>query len=179
MKFQFFCLSVILSVILFGCSSNKPKSASDGTSKLDVLTDFSVAINENNFMKAINFLVEEDRLQLLSGGSVTDMAQKQLKALRLQKLIKDRRIGMREGKLTGIVMVMPKLEFITKGSAELPPEELAPAPEEASGTPPAAPGSIETEPATPEPEATAPESLPEVPAASEPVNTPAEEKPAE
>ncbi|MBF0432182.1 MAG: hypothetical protein HQK83_12935 [Fibrobacteria bacterium] len=110
-------LSISL-ILLIGCSSSKPASGSEKGSKLELLTDFSVAVNENNFEKAISYLSlnEQARFQqrLASDGEIT---RKQLKALRLQKLNNNQSIRVVEGKLSGIFATLPSLQFITEQSS--------------------------------------------------------------
>jgi len=107
--------SLLLALLLAaGCSSSKQKKPASGKDLLlEVLTDFSIAINANSFEKALNYLETSEKTKLLGGSpSITPEIKLQLKALNLQKLIKNPRIKLLEGKLIGIVAALPSLAHI-------------------------------------------------------------------
>jgi hypothetical protein len=146
MKYLKIFSSALVLLLAFGCSSSKKssQSLSPKDNLLEVLTDFSIALNANDFRKALNYLHENEKNDLTgSGSSVPKETQMQLKALRLQKLIKNPRIKLVNGKLTGIVVSLPKLEHIKQEGAgsgrtmeeETPEEPVEPGLGEGTETP--------------------------------------------
>ena len=101
---------LILSIII-ACGSTKKSGVAKGTTLIDALTDFSIAINANDFTKVSEFLTESEKAQLVdTNGVMTEESKKKLKALRLQVLIKNPRIKLAENKLVGILSALPSLK---------------------------------------------------------------------
>ncbi len=105
-------------ILFIGCSSSKKSSHHGDLSLNDLLTDFSVAVNENDFKKAISYLKDEEKDRLLeSNGQLSEKDKKRLKALRLHRLIKNRSIRMEGNKIAGIYNALPNLEHGKKKPA--------------------------------------------------------------
>ncbi|MFC1585632.1 hypothetical protein ACFL5V_08810 [Fibrobacterota bacterium] len=116
--------SIFVTLLLItGCSTSKSSRGSQGQGNLlEVLTDFSIALNKNNFREALDYLIEDEKMQLIQPDqSISSESKKQLKALRLQKLIKNPKIKLVQGKLVGIVESLPSLEHT---GPDNPPEPV-------------------------------------------------------
>jgi hypothetical protein len=100
----------ILTVFLTGCSSSKKGLAiSDEERRMDLLLDFSMAVNKGEFALAVSYLSDEDKASLVGvTGEISLEVQNKLKDVRLQKLRNNPFVRLSNGKISGI--------FETKGS---------------------------------------------------------------
>ncbi len=112
MRLKTYILGIAILGLVLACSSSKNQdSSTQGTTLIDTLTDFSIAINANNYKKAVSFLVDSEKRELTDPvGNVPTEVQRKLKALKLQVLIKNPRIKLEGSKLAGIVSALPSLE---------------------------------------------------------------------
>lgn len=102
------CLAILLSMV--ACSSNKPKADSREV-LLERLTDFAVAVNGDQYDKALDLLTTTERGQMTGAdGKISSEMQKRLKALRLPKLLKTPSVRLVEGKLEGVYAILPMVE---------------------------------------------------------------------
>ena len=121
MTLQKLVYGMLLVSLLAACGGTKKSDGPKSTTLIDALTDFSIAINANNYEKAVDFLVESEKKELVDfNGKVIEEAKKKLKALRLQILIKNPRIQLSGSKLVGILSALPSLQHT--GPAEDDPE---------------------------------------------------------
>lgn len=111
MTLQKFVYGLLMVSLIIGCGGSKKSSGPKSTTLIDALTDFSIAINANNFKKAVDYLVESEKNELIeANGNVGEESQRRLKALRLQILIKNPRIQLSGNKITGILSALPSLQ---------------------------------------------------------------------
>jgi len=92
-------------VALVACSSTRKADGPPPGSNdiLDLLTGFGESISKRDFVKAVGYMVPAERSQMLdANGRVPEDKQRQLMALRLQRLIRTPSVRVEGGYLAGI-----------------------------------------------------------------------------
>jgi hypothetical protein len=95
-----------------GCAStskNESDKAPASDDLLELLTGFGESISKRNYLKAVDFMVPEEKAMMIEGGVVPEQKQKMLSALPLQKLIRHPGIRVENGHISGIYAVLPNL----------------------------------------------------------------------
>lgn len=110
-------LVFFLNLGLWSCSSSKKNQNPEELKNqlLEKLTDFSIAINEEKFEKAVNLLEPTEASQLKNtNGEISEESKKRLRALKLQRLITNKELKLIDGKIAGVLAMLPMV-----GSAPL------------------------------------------------------------
>ncbi len=93
---------------------------------LESLTGFGESLSKRNYLKAVDYMVPEEKAMMMENGTVPPEKQKMLLALPLQRLIRNPSVHIEKGRIAGIYALLPNL---TK--SEMP----APAMSEGEGAP--------------------------------------------
>jgi hypothetical protein len=105
------CLVAIMG-ILMACSSTSNREATKAPASddlLELLTGFGESLSKRNYVKAVDYMVPEEKAMMMEGGAVPTDKQKMLLALPLQKLIRHPGIRVENGHIAGIYAVLPNL----------------------------------------------------------------------
>ncbi len=106
---------VAMTASLLACASNRGSTAQSNMPPqnddlLTLLTGFGESISKKDFLYAVNHLTPNEREQILDArGQVPEEKQNQLQALELQRLIRLPSVRVVEGRLAGIVELLPNL----------------------------------------------------------------------
>lgn len=98
--------------LLMACSSTRQRDTAQAPASndlLELLTGFGESLSKRNFLKAVDYMVPEEKAMMMEAGTVPDDKQKMLLALPLQKLIRHPGIRVENGHIAGIYAVLPNL----------------------------------------------------------------------
>jgi hypothetical protein len=120
------CLATVMG-LLMACSTTKNDAAQAPRSDdlLELLTGFGESLSKRNFVKAVDYMVPEEKALMMENGSVPAEKQKMLLALPLQKLIRHPAIRVQDGHIAGIYNVLPNLRQGEPNSMAAATEEAA------------------------------------------------------
>ena len=98
--------------LFVACSSTSNKEVSKAPHSddlLELLTGFGESLSKRNFVKAVDYMVPEEKALMMENGVVPTDKQKMLLALPLQKLIRHPGVRVEGGHIAGIYSVLPDL----------------------------------------------------------------------
>jgi hypothetical protein len=112
----FVLLLMFFGLMFLGCSSSytsvNGQKATNQESRLNKLTNFSIALTANQYQKAAEILITQERDRILDGaGNLYDGMDGRLNHLRLSTLVNDSSVRVINGKISGIYEILPMLEM--------------------------------------------------------------------
>jgi hypothetical protein len=97
------------AILIAACSSGKLSPF--GSSRLDVLTNFTLAVSRGDSAAALEMMAPEERMRFLTGGGLTaENRWDRLRAMRLSTLNQNPGITLQDGRLKGLYGFLPVLE---------------------------------------------------------------------
>ncbi len=101
-----------LMSLFMACSSTSNREVSRAPKSddlLELLTGFGESLSKRNFLKAVDYMVPEEKALMTENGVVPADKQKMLLALPLQRLIRHPGVRVENGHIAGIYAVLPDL----------------------------------------------------------------------
>ena len=94
---------------------------------LESLTGFGESLSKRNYLKAVDYMVPEEKAMMLENGTVPPDKQKMLLALPLQRLIRNPSVHIEKGRIAGIYALLPNLTKSEMPASAMSDGEGAPA----------------------------------------------------
>ncbi len=104
------CLVAVMGLLMACSSTNREATKAPASDDLlELLTGFGESLSKRNYLRAVDYMVPEEKAMMMENGSVPVDKQKMLLALPLQRLIRHPGIRVENGHIAGIYSVLPNL----------------------------------------------------------------------